>query len=574
MENLLGKLGLTEISIVGISVSSSNLIEIISIDKKDKEIKKYACRELKYNNAIREIINYDDFSIVVQELFNEIGVNPKNCNVVLNIPNVHFGFKSIALSLQNDEIVTAVTSEAEDLYLFKRHEPVISWNTVSVNENTDSRYIVYGAVQQNTIQNLKDIFEELGAKLVAIESSNSALIKGIIYSGILEEEIFNNETSNILLLSANSYSIFCMQGKKLVDYYEEPLAIKSFTNEEIYQIVSDSSNESLDNYPAKNLLIVSETNDISAEMLSQKINFNGDIKYLDRNIYSKKSFMDVSHDVLSKYSPLISVEAVGTGAYNYDNYPVKFNFSSASDDSGNILRLTIKDQEYEIDKAVLMKVFMMFCVILLLFFGGLWLIFKITDDRALDEKQRITDEIKSKELSIEKLKLNKNDGNVYSLTNEIDGINKKNVVLIKLVATEIPVDTYISSFYCNSLPEIRIIGVSRTSDSIYTYVKRLKSEYPSLKISQLKISYNEVNPNITEYSFIIENDEAMKNRQSAEEQERLDKLSKNAGTKKTSGIANKNLLNNIIPKQPATGNASSSTGTSTVPDSIPAPIVP
>ena len=148
MEKLLESLGLSSISTVGISVSASNIIEMICIDKGQRMITKYACKELKYNNAIREIISYDDFALAIQELFREINVNPKNCNVVLNIPNVHFSFISLPLVLPDEQVSTAISSEVEEMYLFKRHEPVISWNTVTVNKDTDKRYIVFGAIPE------------------------------------------------------------------------------------------------------------------------------------------------------------------------------------------------------------------------------------------------------------------------------------------------------------------------------------------------------------------------------------------------------------------------------------------
>ena len=197
MEKLLEQLGLSSVSTVGISISAANIIEMICIDKSRRMITKYACKELKYNNAIREIISYDDFALALQELFKEIGVSTKNCNVVLNIPNVHFAFISLPLVLPDEQISGAISSEVEEMYLFKRHEPVISWNTVTVNKDTDKRYIVFGAVQENTIQNIKDIFDDLGCKLVAVETAHSSMIKGIVYSRVLEEEFENNDKTRI-----------------------------------------------------------------------------------------------------------------------------------------------------------------------------------------------------------------------------------------------------------------------------------------------------------------------------------------------------------------------------------------
>ena len=57
MEKLLVALGLSSVQTVAISVSASNIIEMICVDKNLRMITNYECKELKYNKAIREIIS-------------------------------------------------------------------------------------------------------------------------------------------------------------------------------------------------------------------------------------------------------------------------------------------------------------------------------------------------------------------------------------------------------------------------------------------------------------------------------------------------------------------------------------
>jgi hypothetical protein len=507
MEELLAKLGMSSVATVGISISAANIIEMIAIDKNRRMITKYACKELKYNNAIREIISYDDFAMSLQELFKEIGINPKNCNAVLNIPNVHFSFMSVPLVLPDDQVSGAIASEVEEMYLFKRHEPLISWNTVNVNKETDKRYVVYGAVQENTVQNIKDIFDELGCKLISIETSNSSMIKGIIYSRVLEEEFANNESSNILLISPSSYSIFCMQGKKLVDYFEEPFAIKSFSSDEVYIAIGSTAGSALENYPAKTLLVVSETNDVSAEILCHKLRFDGTMKFLDRNMYAETSFMEISAAVLPKYLPMISLEAVGAGAYTFESFPIKFNFLIDPDSEfSSIISLSILGQDYEMERQAVVNAGLIVAAAVLGLLGAvaglIW---------AADRRINTDISIKSQAYTDAMSKVNATSvtgdvNNVFQTTKDVVDANDKEMAVFNALGTEIPNDIYITEFYSNSNGEIRINGTADSSESIYTFIKGLKNKDPKLKIVKLELNYTDDTGAQTVYNFTIENE--------------------------------------------------------------------
>ncbi len=562
MEKLLEQLGLSSVSTVGISISAANIIEMICIDKSQRMITKYACKELKYNNAIREIISYDDFATAVQELFKEINVNPKNCNVVLNIPNVYFAFTSLPLVLPDEQISGAISSEVEEMYLFKRHEPVISWNTVTVNKETEKRYIVFGAVQENTIQNIKDIFDDLGCKLVAIENAHSSMIKGIVYSRVLEEEFENNETTNIILINSNSYSIFCMQGRKLVDYFEEPLAIKSFSSDEVYIAISSAANSSLENYPAKNLLVVSETNEVSAEILCHKINFDGTMKYLDRNMYADKSFMEISTAILPKYLPLISLEAVGAAAYTYETYPVKFNFLlGAEGEFSTSIVLTFLGQDYEIERQAILNIGAIVAVVALCILLLISFCLSIFDRRLLKEISLMSDEFVDTTAKVNATSVSGDVGNVFQTTKEISDGNERETNILFSLGTEIPNDVYLTNFYSSSKGDIIIEGSSSSSESIYAYVKGLKTKDPKLKITKLELNYSDDSASETIYSFVINGDNP--SFQTAEQQNQ-DNANNNAEPNKPNKA---NLLqqSNAPATQAPAANA---------PNALPAPTAP
>lgn len=508
MEDLLTKIGLNSRTTIGVSVSSNNLIEMISVDKVSRSITKYAARELKYNNAIREIIDYEEFAEILLDLFKELGLNPRSCNVILNMPNVHFGFINLPLILPDEQIATAISSEVEQLYLFKRHEPVISWNTIDENKDADKRHIVYAAMQEVALTNIGEVFEDIGVKLIAIENSYSSMLKGIQYSKIVEEEMSNNSSLNILLISTNSYAIFCLSGNKVVDYYEEPLAIKSFTNEEVYLAISSAASNTLANYPTRNLLLISETNEVSAELLSDKINFSGAIKYLDRNKYSDKSFINAEYSVLQNYIPMISVESVGAATYNFENYPIRFNFLSDTMESNipQVLTVTVFGKEIEIDRKAIVTIMASVLAILLIVFILIGFSLNYLNDRIESELTTLSKEQQTLEAKIKESKISVDVADIYSITQQIYAENKKSFILYNAISSEIPKEVWLDSFYTNSDGEVFITGKSTSSEYIYPFFKGLKTANPDLFLSKLQLDSDSplsMNSSNSLYSFEI-----------------------------------------------------------------------
>src|SRR5574344_929492 len=132
LEELLAKLGASTRITVGISISPNVGLEMIQVDSNTGSIIKYSCRPLDYNSSLREISDYDQFKISVEEMFSELNI-PKTSNVVISLPNVYFGTITLPTLLPDDGITNAIISEVEQSYIFKRAEPIISWSDVSVS---------------------------------------------------------------------------------------------------------------------------------------------------------------------------------------------------------------------------------------------------------------------------------------------------------------------------------------------------------------------------------------------------------------------------------------------------------
>ena len=364
-----------------------------------------------------------------------------------------------------------------------------------------------------------------------------------------------------------------MQGKKLVDYFEEPLAIKSFSSDEVYIAISSAANSTLENYPAKNLLVVSETNEVSAEILCHKINFDGTMKYLDRNMYADKSFMEISAAILPKYLPMISLEAVGAAAYTYETYPIKFNFLlGAEGEFSSSIVLTILDQDYEIDRRAVMNIGAIIAVAVLCLFLLASMLLSVFDRRLLKEISLMSDEFVDTMAKVNATSVSGDVGNIFTTTKEISDANAKETAIIFGLGSEIPNDVYLTSFYSTSKGDIRIEGSSNSSESIYAYVKGLKAKDPKLKITKLELNYSDESASDTVYSFLIDGDNPTLQAQEQQNQEGGDPNNPNNPNNQQQGGDGQNSKDNLLqqgnqPTPPAAPAANA-------PGSLPAPTAP
>ena len=99
--------------------------------------------------------------------------------------------------------------------------------------------------------------------------------------------------------------------KNIVDFYEEPIAIKSYEGDEIYNVITSSAQITLMSYPANYLVILSDTNSVSAEVLAKNLNVDCTVDYIENNKFKRKEFLPVSLDVLPDNILKISLQAIG-----------------------------------------------------------------------------------------------------------------------------------------------------------------------------------------------------------------------------------------------------------------------
>ena len=483
LEDFLSKLGASTKITVGCSISPIVGLEMIEVDRLTGTVNNYSRRPLEYNHSTREISNYDQFKSALSELFNELHISPKS-NIILSLPNVHFGMINLPILLTDEAITNAIISEVEQSYIFKRQEPIVSWTEIYSNINTENRVLAYSAIQKDAFDKIIEACKDIGCTLLGIENSYSSLLKALDFSGVAKNQMKENVTWNLMVIGQNSYSIISMLGKKIMEYYEEPLALKSFVNDEIYNAIATSAQLTLVGLPANHLFIVSETDLVSAEVLSIKISVESAVSFLECNKYVQNELLPVNLNILPKLALQITPEAIGSAVYPFSDFPLKLNILDQKDGTSNYLsdisacpRINIGNLEIELTPAFIKRMAIIVAGIVII---PIIILNLVISKVVTPKEQAKLDEINAKfEKTTKDIKqYTDNDKastfDIKTVTETIVSQNKSKLVYYSALGMSIPNKLWVTYYALSDAGKIDIKGKSNDVQSIYTFYKNLK----------------------------------------------------------------------------------------------------
>ena len=491
--SFLSDIGIATKIFVGINISHHGYIEMLQIDKSSWEVKKYSRRNLSYNIVAREIDDYLSLSEVINSLFDEFKLRPRECDVVICLPNVYCSFLNFPSSMSKDEVSLAVISEAEQHYIFRKNTPMVSWLPVTGKKvKGNEKLVVAEAIQENVVLQIVDIMEEIGCKLHAIETSTSAFIRGIIFANFFPEKSKNNDPWSVLLVSPNNCTLYSIKGSNWVDYYEMPMPIQSFEDSEIYESIIEVVNPSLGNFLTDALLVVSEVNSVSAEKLASGLMFEGDIKYLDRNKYANSPFVPIGSGVSEEFVNKISIESVGTALYPSVNFSYKFNLvktNTGEDDFSEIVNIFGKD--IEINTRLVQLCTLVAVGIILGLFSLIYIISSQINQYNVNKLVELEQKEKEYKDFIEQNSKGQPKIDINQAVPLIIAGNKKQVLYYDAIAVEVPHNLWLTYFYSDSSGAIAIKGESTSIDLIYKFFKSLKVMITESDLSLTKLRAKE-----------------------------------------------------------------------------------
>lgn len=513
MANFLDNLGLGGGIDVHISVSPACGLEMITLDPHGN-IKSYAQTPLEYNEAQREIANYEDFKTNLEALFQSRNINPKKANIHLSLPTVWFGLKEgLPLLLDDNAITNVVVGELEQTYVFKRKEPMPFWFDASASTNSDLRSVFYTAVQADVVEQIKEILASMGANLVSVGCSLFADLKGLYITGIASELMNDsNQSWSLMIVNNSGFQMLGLQDKRIIEYYEEPIPIKSYDGEEIYSAIENAAQIALMSSPSSALVIISETDLVSAEILSQKIQFGGAIIPVEENQFKKEPLMEMSLNIVPEDQIKVSLHSIGTstpaGILQLEvNFLDAAGQKSAKNDVIEIPMRNGKNLEITPQKAILLVI--IFAILVLAPIGGLYLISSSIYTKTQAKSSELDSQIADLDSQIKQYE--EKHGEVkFDPVAEIEKVLKQNRTKIMAYAAlgeSIPKNLYLTYFMTGENGTIDIKGCADSVEDVYVFFKNLKDSLveSGLRLNKLDLKSGSLDNVVNDTVSTIDN---------------------------------------------------------------------
>ena len=477
--------------IVGIALTPGIGLEVAILDKTNSTVINYGRKRVDYNFSTREIQDYVQFKTALVELIDLMKIPPKSLTYIV-LPNVFFDFIEVPQVVTNAEIKTAILSKAEEFYIFKREEPLSGWCEVGISENTSQKKIVYSSFQKSAVEELKEIISDIGLQLVGIETSYSATLRGLYLTGQIDDVILEKAPWTTMIVGTNSYTLLQMEGNSLIDYSEVPLAIKSFSTEEAYQAIVSSSAQLLNNHDSNKLFIISQTDDICAEVLKRQMQYDREIYAIDSNKFSKKTLLEVVSTI--DYSQVNSMTLSVLGAAHLkSNFGVILNVlaDDPSASMGVYFTTNILGTPVDVTSEFVLRASVLLSAAFFIVFGVLAGICATIDSKEQARISDLTNQIRTVDSQI----LTETDGkskqeiDMNTIIDEIASMNVTAINFYDSIATDIPKNVWLTQYYNKAGDKIAVRGVAQSIVDIYEYYKNLRIVSPQsdIKLTELKV---------------------------------------------------------------------------------------
>lgn len=478
--NLFNKLGDNNKNFVGIYVSPKSILEVVVYDLGSKQILKYTTTDFSYDSISRQISNIKSLELDLQRLFDELRL-PANIPVVMTVPTIYMAHQTLPAELEDDELSMALTSETERNYFFIKQEPAVSWSQIAVNAEANTRFILFSAALKQEVDQIQETINKMGINLVAIDSSYAALLRGLSVTGIVDEDIREGKFWSVLLITSNSYVIISLMGNKIIDIMEDPLAIKSLSPEDIYSTITSYSIDNIKSKSPDHVIIISNSNDVSARELSTHFELSCKIDFIEQNQFAKEPLFEGNAD--NKID--ISLEAIGTSCWKQTEIPTSFNFLSKASSSAHGYELEILGQRVVLTTQGLQNFLLAAIVVSIILMGGSYVLGNIMGDSL----QKSVDDLNSQLAQVKNAgNANESQQSLMSTIYSIYNMNKKLVECYSDLGGVIPEKLWLESVELHDSSIIVIKGKAYNVEDVMNFYQNLvhSTQFNNLKITSIK----------------------------------------------------------------------------------------
>ena len=315
-----------------------------------------------------------------------------------------------------------------------------------------------------------------------------------------------------MLINTNSFVMFKMEGKELIGHLEVPLAVRAYSVEESYEAIISNATQILDDYQSSKLYIISQVDEISADIIKRKMRFANEIVAIESNKFaSSNQLMDVKSALDFNEANSLTPAVIGATNLGSDFGLILNVFTDDINSSLGVYFTTeLFGQKVDITKTLITQLGLLVILILGIIFGAIYGSVSVVNTGYKKTIETTESEIKTIEAQIEAASKN-GDKEEVNINMEIDKIAEGNVTAINFydsIATDIPKNVWLTAYYNKSGTQIAIRGIAENISDVYEYYKNLRIVSPQsdIKLSELKVLANDATKNNENNSSSNNND--------------------------------------------------------------------
>ncbi len=191
--------------------------------------KSHAVPLMGFDGVNRQIVSISAIGDSLRQLYDHCRI-PLKTPAVLVLPSYLSREITLPSEFSEEELRYALTSEAERYYIFKKVEPMVAWIPL------EPQRLYYAAFPKPEIEQWAEAFQEVGIPLLQIDLNYLCLMRGLIHTGALAQQVSENTDWGLVFVSDFNFFIATGTGKDLRACLEIPMA-KEVSN--VFELMTD-----------------------------------------------------------------------------------------------------------------------------------------------------------------------------------------------------------------------------------------------------------------------------------------------------------------------------------------------
>jgi hypothetical protein len=305
-------------------------IELVQYDDRTGEIEKAASLPCQFDMAGRQVADWEQMGQAIRDLFSMNRI-PAGTPAVLVLPSFFTREIDLLAEFSREELRFALISEAERFYVFKKTEPQIDWI------NLEDGRLLYSAYPKDEIEHYVRIFKEYRIPLVGIELGYCSVLRGLLATGAVQEELENQERWCLLVISDYSFFASVQRGVKPCKSIDTPLSSSEDLAGSIVQEIQQDFESFMSGEDVSKLIVVNNSRRIRTEDLVTGLGLQGNVILIEQNAETL-----LSRGAQSAQFPC-SLEGIG-GVF-YSSFPEIPRMNFLPEGSENVEGITIYRQQ-------------------------------------------------------------------------------------------------------------------------------------------------------------------------------------------------------------------------------------